>query len=172
MEYKWDELFEFLTKKSSLRAAKMAAQSSLAIPIVRGFSVSDIVSIRRDEEVFEQLRGIIGNTVDPILGPLGLEGFYADYDRQAADALDQWRRVIQTSPRKKGLFRNIATGTGALIRVAAVLAFVSDSTVRSFLLAAGLPGLYYALKDLLLAGVDPSRRLFKVLRRYSFPEDE
>jgi hypothetical protein len=172
MEYKWDQLFESLSKKSSLGAAKIGAQSSLAVPIVRGFTVSDIVSIRRDEEIFEELRGIIGKTVDPILGPRGLDDFYADYDRQAADALDRWRRVIQTSPKQKGLFRNIATATAGCIGVAAVLAFATDSTARSIQVAAGLPGLYYALKDLLLAGLDPSRRLFKVLRRYSFPEDE
>ena len=172
LAYKYDQLAELFRKKSLINLAKTVAVSRLAIPVVREFSVYDVVSVRRDEEVFEELRNILRKTAEPSLVSTDLTEFYEGYDAQLADAIEQWRGVILGSQKKKTLFRDLSSvGKGALFLAGSIALFSKDNYVSAILAAAvGLPGLYSGLTDLLVGGQDPKQRLFKVLRRYTFPE--
>ena len=172
LAYKYDQLAELLRKKSLINLAKTVAVSNLAIPVVREFSVYDVVSVRRDEEVFEELRNILRKTAEPSLVSTDLTKFHEDYEAQVADAIEQWRGVILGSQKKKSLFRDVSSvGKAALFSAGSIVLFSKDNYVSAMLAAAvALPGLYSGLTGLLVGGQDPKQRLFKVLRRYTFPE--
>ncbi len=171
LAYKYDELAKNLFKKSLINLAKTVATSNLAIPIVRGFSVQDIVSIRHDEEVFEELRTILRRSAEPVLVSRDLSEFYDDYERQALDAIEQWRGSISAFPHKRNLFKNTLIAGGSALAVASAIMFATEDPVSSIIKGvSGVPGLYYGLKDLLVSGQDPKQRLFKIMRRYSFSE--
>lgn len=174
LDYKYEELIAHLGTKSRFNLKKMAASSLLAIPIVRGFEIDDIVSIRRDEEVFEELRRILGSATEPEIGGRSMSEFVKDFEAEAADALERWRGTISASPGRRRLFRDIAMvgGNSTAVIGCGVAIFLGQEPVSALIsAAAGLPGLYLGLTDLLVAGNDPKKRLFKVLRKYKLPPE-
>jgi hypothetical protein len=170
LSYKYDKLSELFRKRSSTNLAKTVASSSLVIPIVREFSVYDVVKVRRDEEVFEELRDMLRKTAEPSLVSADLTKFHEDYEAQLADSIEEWRGVIIGSQRKKGLFRDISSLSKSALALTGSMALFSTNDIVSAIIGTGLalPGVYYGLTDLLAGGQDPKRRLFKVLRRYEF----
>jgi hypothetical protein len=170
LEYKIAEYTKSMKIRSLAKLSKTAASATLAIPIVQGFSPQDIVSIRRDELVFEELRKILRKTTEPSLSGQNMSEFYKDYQAQLSDAIEQWWGKIAKSSNKMGLFRSAALTGGSAICLAGALIFQTEAPVSKFItVAGGLPGLYYGIKDLLTGGADPKRRLFKILRRYRHP---
>ena len=170
LSYKYEELARILRPKSSMNCAHISASSALAIPMVSGFSIYDIIGVRRDEEVFEELRKILRQTTQPQLVSVDLEDFYRDYESQVIDALEQWKAVVSTSSKKRNLFRNISLVAGAAISTVGEIVLNSSDPSGLIVATGGLPGFYYLLNNLLTAGQDPEQRLSKILRRYSFPE--
>ncbi len=172
LAYKYDQLTDLFRGKSLIKLAKTVAASSLAIPVVREFSVYDVVSMRRDEEVFEELRDILRKTVEPCSVSTDLTKFYGDYEAQLADAIEQWRRVILGSQKREGLFQDISSvGKHTLMLAQSIALFSTDAIVTAIVgTGVALPGLYSGLTGLLAGGQNPKQRLFKVLRRYTFPE--
>lgn len=167
LNQKYDELHKILTRKSKETFYKHAAQSALMIPLVKKFSIDDIVSIRTNEDVFEELRKLLRSSVGNFdLAGRSLPDFYRDFEEEKIEALANWKRRISAYDVKKNLFKDIALTTSGIIGVGTSLLFLTDSPAAVIASVSGLSGIYYGLKDLLFAGSNPKNRLIKILRRY------
>lgn len=169
LDYKYEELYKLLTKKSKSTFHKYAAQSALMIPIVTKFAIEDIVSIRTNEDIFEELRNLLRNSIESIdYTTRSMSELYRDYEMEMAEALTNWKSQIDSSGKRKGLFKDLALVASSAIEVGASLIFLADTPAAIIASAAGLPGIYYGLKDLLFAGCTTERALLKILRKYKW----